>query len=141
MLVNFLWRRALFAYWSILLQLERFQTTKFRKLVFAYANSKIQFRIIAISWGAMGKDYARSFSDYAPIAKCDEQCNRKVVEWRPHTGKHSIDRPPTRWSDVVKIAGYSEYMLRKPGPCGHPWTYFAEVIDNDDDKYEILNFD
>jgi hypothetical protein len=30
----------------------------------------------------------------------------KVLEWRPHTGRRSVGRPPTRWiDDLVKVAG------------------------------------
>ncbi|CAH2251142.1 jg11821 [Pararge aegeria aegeria] len=30
----------------------------------------------------------------------------KVLEWRPRTGKRSVGRPPTRWTDDIKrVAG------------------------------------
>jgi hypothetical protein len=30
----------------------------------------------------------------------------KVLEWRPRTGRRSVGRPPTRWTDdLVKVAG------------------------------------
>ncbi|CAH2229150.1 jg20763 [Pararge aegeria aegeria] len=30
----------------------------------------------------------------------------KVLEWRPRTGKRSVGRPPTRWTDDIRrVAG------------------------------------
>ncbi|CAH2265012.1 jg25138 [Pararge aegeria aegeria] len=26
----------------------------------------------------------------------------KVLEWQPHTGKRSVGRPPTRWTDDIR---------------------------------------
>ncbi|XP_062528975.1 citron rho-interacting kinase isoform X4 [Bombyx mori] len=36
----------------------------------------------------------------------DGRWGRKILEWRPRTGKRSVGRPPTRWTDdLVKSAG------------------------------------
>ncbi|KAJ8709615.1 hypothetical protein PYW08_009619 [Mythimna loreyi] len=38
--------------------------------------------------------------------RTDGRCGGKVLEWRPRTGRRSVGRPPTRWTDdLVKVAG------------------------------------
>ena len=38
--------------------------------------------------------------------RTDDRWGRKVLEWWPRTGRRSVGRPPTRWTDdLVKIAG------------------------------------
>ena len=38
--------------------------------------------------------------------RTDGRWGRKVLEWRPRTGKRSVGRPPTRWTDdLIKTAG------------------------------------
>ncbi|KPI91323.1 hypothetical protein RR46_14827 [Papilio xuthus] len=38
----------------------------------------------------------------------DGRWGRKVLEWRPRTGRRSVGRPPARWTDdLVKVAGAS----------------------------------
>ncbi|KAI8434898.1 hypothetical protein MSG28_003374 [Choristoneura fumiferana] len=38
--------------------------------------------------------------------RTDNLWGRKVLKWRPRTGRRSIGRPPTRWTDdIVRIAG------------------------------------
>ncbi|KAL0832165.1 hypothetical protein ABMA28_001622 [Loxostege sticticalis] len=38
--------------------------------------------------------------------RTDGRWGRKVLEWRPRTGRRSVGRPPTRWTDdLVKVAG------------------------------------
>ena len=38
--------------------------------------------------------------------RTDNRWGRKVLEWRPRTGKRSVGRPPTRWTDdIVRVAG------------------------------------
>ncbi|XP_063539716.1 uncharacterized protein LOC134748833 [Cydia strobilella] len=38
--------------------------------------------------------------------RTDGRWGRKVLEWRPRTGRRTAGRPPTRWSDdLVKVAG------------------------------------
>jgi hypothetical protein len=36
--------------------------------------------------------------------RTDGRWGGKVVEWRPRTGRRSVSRPPTRWTDyLVKV--------------------------------------
>ncbi len=38
--------------------------------------------------------------------RTDGRWGRKVLEWRPRTGKRSVGRPPARWTDdLIKVAG------------------------------------
>jgi hypothetical protein len=38
--------------------------------------------------------------------RTDGHWGEKVLEWRPRTGRRSVGRPPTRWTDeLVKVAG------------------------------------
>ena len=38
--------------------------------------------------------------------RTDGRWGGKVLEWRPRTGRRSVGRPPTRWTDdLVKVAG------------------------------------
>ena len=38
--------------------------------------------------------------------RTDDRWGRKVLEWRPRTGKRSVGRPSTRWTDdLIKTAG------------------------------------
>ncbi|CAK1584698.1 unnamed protein product [Parnassius mnemosyne] len=38
--------------------------------------------------------------------RTDNRWGRKVLEWQPRTGRRSVGRPPTRWSDdLVRFAG------------------------------------
>ncbi|KAL0871065.1 hypothetical protein ABMA27_004870 [Loxostege sticticalis] len=38
--------------------------------------------------------------------RTDGRWGRKVLEWRPRTGRRNVGRPPTRWTDdLVKVAG------------------------------------
>ena len=38
--------------------------------------------------------------------RTDGRWGRKVLEWRPRTGRRCVGRPPTRWTDdLVKVAG------------------------------------
>jgi hypothetical protein len=40
--------------------------------------------------------------------RTDGRWGVKVIEWRPCTGRRSVGRPPTRWTDdLVKVAGSS----------------------------------
>lgn len=42
--------------------------------------------------------------------RTDGRWGGKVLEWRPRTGRRSVGRPPTRWTDdLVKVAG-SQWM-------------------------------
>ncbi|CAH2235424.1 jg13282 [Pararge aegeria aegeria] len=37
--------------------------------------------------------------------RTDGRWGSKVLEWRPRTGKRSVGRPPTRWTDDIKRLG------------------------------------
>lgn len=38
--------------------------------------------------------------------RTDNRWGKKVLEWRPRTGRRSVGRPPTRWTDdIVAVAG------------------------------------
>ncbi|CAH2241823.1 jg16215 [Pararge aegeria aegeria] len=38
--------------------------------------------------------------------RTDGRWGSKVLEWRPRTGKRSVGRPPTRWTDDInRVAG------------------------------------
>ncbi|CAH2217693.1 jg26591 [Pararge aegeria aegeria] len=38
--------------------------------------------------------------------RTDGRWGLKVLEWRPRTGKRSVGRPPTRWTDAIRrVAG------------------------------------
>ncbi|KPJ01280.1 hypothetical protein RR46_01415 [Papilio xuthus] len=40
------------------------------------------------------------------LSKTDGRWGRKVLEWRPRTGRRSVGKPPARWTDdLVKVAG------------------------------------
>ncbi|PZC82838.1 hypothetical protein B5X24_HaOG209623 [Helicoverpa armigera] len=58
---------------------------------------------------------------------------RKVLEWRPHTSKRSVGRPPTRWTDdFIKVAGRrwmqvasNTYLWRSKGEAYvQQWTSY-----------------
>ncbi|CAH2238895.1 jg13703 [Pararge aegeria aegeria] len=34
--------------------------------------------------------------------RTDGRCRLKVLEWRLRTGKRSVGRPPTRWTDDIR---------------------------------------
>ncbi|CAH2268931.1 jg6958 [Pararge aegeria aegeria] len=40
------------------------------------------------------------------VRRKDGRCGPKVLEWQPRTGKRSVGRPPTRWTnDIKRVAG------------------------------------
>ncbi|CAH2267719.1 jg4327 [Pararge aegeria aegeria] len=42
--------------------------------------------------------------------RTDGRWGSKVLEWQPRTGKRSVDRPLTRWTDDIKqVAGAAAY--------------------------------
>ncbi|RVE52335.1 hypothetical protein evm_002973 [Chilo suppressalis] len=48
----------------------------------------------------------------------DNRWVRKVLEWRPRTGRCSVGRPPTRWTDdIVKCAGSRWMAFYGGGLC------------------------
>ena len=42
--------------------------------------------------------------------RTDGRWGRKVLEWRPRTGKRSVGRPPARWADDLMKATGSRWM-------------------------------
>nr|ADI61810.1 endonuclease-reverse transcriptase [Bombyx mori] len=44
--------------------------------------------------------------------RTDNRWGRRVLEWRPRTGKRSVGRPPARWSDDLRKAAGSNWMRR-----------------------------
>jgi hypothetical protein len=67
-----------------------------------------------------------------PVARrTDGRWGRKVLERRPRTGKRSVVRPPTRWTDdLMKVAG-SRWMRaakdHRGEPCGKPMSSSASL--------------
>ena len=40
----------------------------------------------------------------------DNRWTKKVMEWRPRTGKRSIGRPQARWMDDIKLVAGGGWM-------------------------------
>ncbi len=58
--------------------------------------------------------------------KTDGRWARKVLEWRPRTGKRSVGRPPARWTDdIVKVAR-SQWMQK--AICRSTWRAKGEAF-------------
>lgn len=56
----------------------------------------IAYRVSKLKWQWAGHIARRT----------DGRWSRRVLEWRPRTGKRSVGRPPARWTDdIVKSAG------------------------------------
>ncbi|CAH2226340.1 jg578 [Pararge aegeria aegeria] len=47
--------------------------------------------------------------------KTDGRWGSKVLEWRPRTGKRSVGRPPTRWTDDIKRVAGSRWKQAAQG--------------------------
>ncbi|KAJ8719488.1 hypothetical protein PYW08_011663 [Mythimna loreyi] len=59
-------------------------------------STDIARRIASLKWQWAGHIARRT----------DGRWGGKVLEWRPRTGRRSVGRPPTRWTDdLVKVAG------------------------------------
>ncbi|CAH2216238.1 jg516 [Pararge aegeria aegeria] len=41
--------------------------------------------------------------------RTDGRWGLKVLEWRPRTGKRSVGRPPTRWTDYIRRVARSRF--------------------------------
>ncbi|CAH2230549.1 jg8877 [Pararge aegeria aegeria] len=41
--------------------------------------------------------------------RTDVRWGSKVLEWRPRTSKHSVGRPPTRWTEDIKRVAESRW--------------------------------
>ncbi|CAH2239608.1 jg19130 [Pararge aegeria aegeria] len=50
----------------------------------------------------------------------DGRWGLKVLEWRPRTGKRSVGRPPTKWTDDIRRVAGSRW---RPSTvyCGTPY--------------------
>uniref|UniRef100_A0A2H1W970 SFRICE_002307 n=1 Tax=Spodoptera frugiperda TaxID=7108 RepID=A0A2H1W970_SPOFR len=58
--------------------------------------------------------------------RTDGRWARKVTEWRPRTGRRSVGRPPTRWTDdIVRVAG-SQWM--QVAACRSTWRTKGEAF-------------
>lgn len=58
--------------------------------------------------------------------RTDNRWGRKVLEWRPRTGRRSVGRPPTRWTDdIVKVAGTRWMQLAS---CRSLWRSRGEAF-------------
>ena len=44
--------------------------------------------------------------------RADNRWGRKLIEWRPRSGKRSAGRPPARWTDDLKKAAGSGWTRR-----------------------------
>ena len=58
--------------------------------------------------------------------RTDGRWGRKVLEWRPRTGRRCVGRPPTRWTDdLVKVAGIRWMRVARGRSivvvCGDTW--------------------
>ncbi|KAI8423169.1 hypothetical protein MSG28_014224 [Choristoneura fumiferana] len=58
--------------------------------------------------------------------RTDNRWGRKVLEWRPRTGRRSIGRPPTRWTDdIVRVAGNRRMQVAS---CRSLWRSKGEAF-------------
>ncbi|KAI8433841.1 hypothetical protein MSG28_015795 [Choristoneura fumiferana] len=78
--------------------------------------------------------------------RTDGRWGQKVLEWRPRTGGRAVGRPPTRWSDDLKIAG-SRWMRKAQDRSEwralgeayvQQWTSFGWHDDDDDPIWPLL---
>ena len=51
------------------------------------------------------------------VRTADGRWGPKVLEWRPRTGKRSVGRPPTRWTDDIKRVAGSRWALAAQDRC------------------------
>jgi hypothetical protein len=73
--------------------LDRIRNDKIRKVIKV---TDIARRIADLKWQWAGHIARRT----------DGRWGGKVLEWQPRTGRRSVGRPPTRWTDdLVKVAG------------------------------------
>ncbi|CAH2242429.1 jg20431 [Pararge aegeria aegeria] len=50
------------------------------------------------------------------VRRKDGRWGPKVLEWQPRTGKRSVGRPPTRWTDDIKrVAGIGSIRIVELG--------------------------
>ncbi|CAH2240381.1 jg26420 [Pararge aegeria aegeria] len=43
------------------------------------------------------------------IRRRDGRWGPKVLEWQPRTGKRSVGRPPTRWTDDIRRVAFKRH--------------------------------
>ncbi|KAI8440939.1 hypothetical protein MSG28_009236 [Choristoneura fumiferana] len=61
--------------------------------------------------------------------RTDNRWGRKVLEWRPRTGRRSVGRPPTRWTDdIVRVAGNRWMQVAIPVNIEPPIRGTLEVM-------------
>ncbi|KAJ8706628.1 hypothetical protein PYW07_012706 [Mythimna separata] len=54
--------------------------------------------------------------------RTDGRWGRKVLEWRPRTGRRSVGRPPTRWTDdLARVRESDGCETHRTGRCGTAW--------------------
>ncbi|CAH2265633.1 jg15717 [Pararge aegeria aegeria] len=67
----------------------------------------------------------------------------KMLEWQPRTGKRSVGRPPTRWTDDIKQVAGSRWIQAAPNrgvwnvlqkTYVHKWTLIGRFDDDDEDS-------
>ena len=51
------------------------------------------------------------------VRTADGRWGPKVLEWRPRTGKRSVGRPPTRWTDDIKRVAGSRWAHAAQDRC------------------------
>ncbi|CAH2235024.1 jg1294 [Pararge aegeria aegeria] len=67
-------------------------------------------RVVKLKWQWAGHIARRT----------DGRWGSKVLEWRPRTGKRSVGRPPTRWTeDIRRVAG--SRWRQAAQDCGTPY--------------------
>lgn len=52
--------------------------------------------------------------------RTDSRWSRRVLDWRPRTGKRSVGRSPARWTDDLRRYAGKDWM-RKAVHCGELW--------------------
>ncbi|CAH2235078.1 g17965 [Pararge aegeria aegeria] len=52
----------------------------------------------------------RSLRKLDSISTIKTSWGPKVLEWQPRTGKRSVGRPPTRWTDDIKRVAGSRWI-------------------------------
>uniref|UniRef100_A0A2H1WAR8 SFRICE_018318 n=1 Tax=Spodoptera frugiperda TaxID=7108 RepID=A0A2H1WAR8_SPOFR len=68
--------------------------------------------------------------------RTDGRWARKVTEWRPWTGRRSVGRPPTRWTDdIVRVAG-GQWM--QVAACHSTWRTEGEWPNAVQPVYEVF---
>jgi hypothetical protein len=81
--------------------------------------------------------------------RTDGRWGRKVLEWRPRTGRRSVGRLPTKWTDdLVKVAGsrwmraaHDRSSWRTLGEAYvQQWTSLSWDVDDDDEQIQPIRY-